>query len=282
LVERGLPVQLRRKQFGLSGALVEYHKDPASQDVTIKPAWSTIPGSLDDYILNARWRNFSWLQWHICFLLDDRFKGELIMDQLIRFRCECGKKLKATRDIIGKKVRCTKCPRTHRVPESDCLPPKETAAPVKSVVATEAVPKDTAATSPGKKKRTPKPATKEKSIAMAGSQASSNDVFEKPNLIIRDQLSAKEPSLLPVGDDSDSRFKLDPKFDPAPTDAPVGPCDSFEFDFEEDTSIDQEPTAEQELAGQRHLARTSSRAVAIVAAAVGVLLLSVIGWFAFG
>ena len=26
------------------------------------------------------------------------------MDQLIRFRCECGKKLKATRDLIGKKV----------------------------------------------------------------------------------------------------------------------------------------------------------------------------------
>ena len=208
------------------------------------------------------------------------------MDQLIRFRCECGKKLKATRDIIGKKVRCTKCPRTHRVPDSDCLPPKETKSPVKPVAVTEAAPKDMASTSARKKKLTDKPATRGKLFSATSNQAKSNGVLEKPNLIIRDDSSAREPSLLPMGDDSDSRFKLDPKFDPAPTDAPVEPSGNFEFefDFADDVSVNKKQVAalEPELPSQRHSTGTSSRTVAIVVAAVGVLLLSVIGWFAFG
>ena len=61
--------------------------------------------------------------WHSISFRNNR---RLNMDHLIRFRCECGKKLKATRDIIGKKVRCTNCVRTHLVPESDHLPPKNT------------------------------------------------------------------------------------------------------------------------------------------------------------
>ena len=208
------------------------------------------------------------------------------MDQLIRFRCECGKKLKATRDIIGKKVRCTKCPRTHRVPDSDCLPPQEKKSPVKTVAATEAAPKAMAATSARKKKLVDKPTSKGKLVSATSNQAKSSGVLEKPNLIIRDDLSAREPSLLPMGDDSDSRFKLDPKFDPAPTDAPVDPSGNFEFDFnfDDDVSIDKKQVAakELELPSQRHSTGTSSRTVAIVAAAVGLLLLSVIGWFAFG
>ena len=77
-----------------------------------------------------------------------------------------------------------------------------------------------------------------------------------------------------------------PKFDPAPTDAPVDPSGNFEFDFnfDDDVSIDKKQVAakELELPSQRHSTGTSSRTVAIVAAVVGLLLISVIGWFAFG
>lgn len=42
---------------------------------------------------------------------------------MIRFRCTCGKKLKADPEIIGKKVRCTKCHRVNVVPAEDQLAP---------------------------------------------------------------------------------------------------------------------------------------------------------------
>lgn len=41
---------------------------------------------------------------------------------MIRFRCkECGKKLKASEEIIGRKVECTRCESVETVPESDNL-----------------------------------------------------------------------------------------------------------------------------------------------------------------
>lgn len=43
-------------------------------------------------------------------------------DNLIRFRCrECNKKLKATPDIVGRKVKCTKCSNVEVVPPEDRL-----------------------------------------------------------------------------------------------------------------------------------------------------------------
>jgi len=41
---------------------------------------------------------------------------------MIRFRCqECGKKLKADDDIVGRKVKCTRCGKVEKVPPSDNL-----------------------------------------------------------------------------------------------------------------------------------------------------------------
>ena len=42
---------------------------------------------------------------------------------MIRFRCQCGKKLKADASIVGKKVRCTRCEKVNRVPESSTAEP---------------------------------------------------------------------------------------------------------------------------------------------------------------
>ena len=163
------------------------------------------------------------------------------MDQLIRFRCECGKKLKATRDLIGKKVRCTNCVRTHLVPESDHLPPKKTApVPTAENISTEHGPEvikskqqELAVRKPLKTiipKPTPAP---EKPIP----------VFEKSSLIIPDEMAAKEPSLLPTNDDSNSRFKLDPKFDPEPSDSPLNPNPTSNLGFDFDVpDIETDPT----------------------------------------
>jgi len=128
-------------------------------------------------------------------------------DQLIRFRCECGKKLKATRDIIGRKVQCTQCPRIHRVPEFATAAPK----------------KKTAVTSKASATKHPTPQNKPQPIANG----------DQPSLFINDELAAKEPSLLPNSDDSDARFKLDPKFDPEPTRQLPAPENIFESDPEE-------------------------------------------------
>ena len=41
---------------------------------------------------------------------------------MIRFRChECGKKLKAEEDIVGRQVKCTRCDNIETVPKSDNL-----------------------------------------------------------------------------------------------------------------------------------------------------------------
>ena len=175
-------------------------------------------------------------------------------DHLIRFRCECGKKLKAARDIIGRKVQCTQCPRIHRVPESDRLgtkspkkqsPASEQTSPAKT---NSTKPDSAKPGSPGKKSgAASKPTAQEKksiSTSTTGSTKSSNNSVAKnksrstiaddqPSLFINDELAAKEPSLLPKDDDSDSRFKLDPKFDPEPSEQLPAPANSFEFDLDD-------------------------------------------------
>ena len=40
---------------------------------------------------------------------------------MIRFRCHCGKKMKAEEEIIGRKVKCPRCDRVAIVPKSDSL-----------------------------------------------------------------------------------------------------------------------------------------------------------------
>lgn len=49
----------------------------------------------------------------------------------VRFECSCGKKLKASDEKIGKKVLCSGCGKTIRVPDADSpsTPPPPTAAP---------------------------------------------------------------------------------------------------------------------------------------------------------
>ncbi len=40
---------------------------------------------------------------------------------MIRFRCHCGKKMKAEKEIVGRKVKCPRCDRVATVPDSDSL-----------------------------------------------------------------------------------------------------------------------------------------------------------------
>ena len=200
------------------------------------------------------------------------------MDQMIRFRCECGQKLKATRDIIGKKVRCTNCVRTHLVPESDHLPPKKTASvPTEKNTSTEQAPEvikskqQDSDTSKPKRLITPKP----------------NFPPEKSSLIIADEMAAKEPSLLPTNDDSDSRFKLDPKFDPEPSDSPLNPnpTSNLGFDFGE-PDVETEPTVPTPPHPQQpNFSRPTGKtklALGITAAVAGLILLLTTVFFLSG
>ena len=43
--------------------------------------------------------------------------------EMIRFRCQCGKKLKADESIVGRKVRCTNCGEINRVPATSTAAP---------------------------------------------------------------------------------------------------------------------------------------------------------------
>ncbi len=43
--------------------------------------------------------------------------------EMIRFRCHCGKKLKADESIVGRKVRCTNCGEINRVPATSTAAP---------------------------------------------------------------------------------------------------------------------------------------------------------------
>ena len=205
------------------------------------------------------------------------------MDQLIRFRCECGKKLKATRDLIGKKVRCTNCVRTHLVPESDHLPPKKTApVPTAENISTEHGPEvikskqqDLAVRKP-LKTIIPKPTpTPEKSTP----------VSEKSSLIIPDEMAAKEPSLLPTNDDSNSRFKLDPKFDPEPSDSPLNPNPTSNLGFDFDVpDIETDPTIPLPHPQRPNFsaAGKTKLVLGVAAAAVSLLLLITTALFLLG
>lgn len=226
------------------------------------------------------------------------------MDQLIRFRCECGKKLKATRDIIGRKVRCTQCVRTHRVPESDRLTPKKPQPATKTPTSTkpklkqpavkstpakqapveiESKQQDADLSKPKKPSRT-KPKTATGSKSKSRKPKSSVEATKKSKLIIADEMAAKEPSLLPTNDDSDSRFKLDPKFDPAPSDQPLDPESNFEFDIDT-PDVETEPASPEPHFNRPSFRRSTGNSkllLIITAATAGLLLLAAIVWLAFG
>ena len=160
-------------------------------------------------------------------------------DHLIRFRCECGKKLKADPEIIGRKVQCTECPRIHRVPESDQLgtkpvkTPKLDSNPVPSAQTNSSKRASATAskTASRKKKKRAKSPTDLGQPSAAQSDPQSITAQEQPSLFINDELAAKEPSLLPSKNDSSSRFKLNPKFDPEPSEQLPSPDDRFDFDL---------------------------------------------------
>ena len=205
------------------------------------------------------------------------------MDQLIRFRCECGKKLKATRDLIGKKVRCTNCVRTHFVPESDHLPPKKRApVPTAENNSTEHGPEvikskqQELAVRKLLKTIIPKPTpAPEKPIP----------VSEKSSLIIPDEMAAKEPSLLPTNDDSNSRFKLDPKFDPEPSDSPLNPNPTSNLGFDFDVpDIETDPTIPLPHPQRPNFsaAGKTKLVLGVAAAAVSLLLLITTAFFLLG
>ena len=240
--------------------------------------------------------------WHsIPFRINRRLK----MDQLIRFRCECGKKLKATRDIIGKKVRCTNCVRTHLVPESDYLPPKKSQPGSKSTASTnpevdQPSKKNTSteqtATVEPKRQNLPVPQPtqttdpKPNKIPLSKSKVSKPalDIApSKSSLIIPDVMAAKEPSLLPTNDDSGSRFKLDPKFDPEPSDSPLNPTSNLEFDFDApDVETEQAMPPPRLPAPQqpnfKHSTGKTKLVLVIAAATVGLLLLITTVFFLSG
>lgn len=154
------------------------------------------------------------------------------MVRLIRFRCKCGKKLKAGHDIIGKKVKCTRCPRIHRVPKSDQLGPKKSRLPEAQKNVTSDANRSAAvadrpsllASSQGKTTSTPAPTLRPKITAS----------IAKPPVLISSGVA--EASLMPKENEgSDARFKLDPLLSPAPSDeltAPADSADKFDFDLE--------------------------------------------------
>lgn len=222
------------------------------------------------------------------------------MDQLIRFRCECGKKLKATRDIIGKKVRCTKCVRTHLVPESDRLTPKKTepaskrpknASKERAPLKPESKQQDLAATKPKKTTNVPPTAnagTQTATTSKSNSRKLKSNLTatKEASLIIADEMAANEPSLLPTSDDSNSRFKLDPKLDPEPSDNPLDPASNFEFDFDapdiDTPNANSESTPSLQRPSYQRANRRSKLTLAIVAASTALLLLTAFAWLAFG
>ena len=233
-------------------------------------------------------------------------------DQLIRFRCKCGKKLKAARDIIGKKVQCTQCPRIHRVPESDRLGPKPKKTPKKENELTPLAKTSTAKkvattsseTSARKKQKRATAAVSPNQRPIAHDKIQSDVAEELSSLIINDEMAAKEPSLLPVKDDSDSRFKLDPKHDPEPIAHLPAPDNSFEFDFEVDTdalpkpedqslnsigkslnalnadgNADRNPASFRNIRPSLQLAISKPTAFASIAVVLSLVLLTTIGWY---
>ena len=201
-------------------------------------------------------------------------------DNLIRFRCECGKKLKADPDIIGKKVQCTKCPRIHRVPESDRLGPKkvepsQTPEPVGN--------SEPLATNTSAVQKTTAPEEKAASHPIANNDLKSVAAPEHPSLIIKDELAGKEPSLLPKSGDSDSRFKLDPKFDPKPTDSLPTFEESFDFD-PSDVQLDTENSPSSKQPSRHRSQRSISKTTILASGGVvlSIMILAVIGCLAFG
>lgn len=135
---------------------------------------------------------------------------------MIRFRCSCGKKLKADESIIGRHVKCSTCDKINSVPAES-----------------------TAASSAENKK----PPAKSSARKVAGKQSASGlpkkspskPITTKPKPVITsllgdDPTDNESPSLLPSEDDSSSRFKLAPEFDPEPADKPIAAGSSFDFD----------------------------------------------------
>ena len=218
------------------------------------------------------------------------------MDQMIRFRCECGKKLKATRDIIGKKVRCTNCVRTHHVPESDHLPPKKLLPTPKPPISKPEQPTaKSTSTEQAKKAIESKQQKNQQNLAVSktekltaskskANKSKPNIPPESPSLIIPDEMAAKEPSLLPTNDDSDSRFKLDPKFDPEPSDSPLNPTINSEFGFDAPKINTEQtiPSPRAQLPKSKRPISKTKLIIGAVAAFAGLLLLTTIAFLMSG
>lgn len=171
------------------------------------------------------------------------------MNRLIRFRCKCGKKLKATHDIIGKKVKCTRCDKVHRVPATDQLDakkPRRTKSPAdKAKLPTNP---ESIADRPSLLSQSPAEPTAAAQTASAPTsktkQPKITAAIVKPPVVI--ESGSSDRSLVPrESDGSDARFKLDPLLAPEPADDLIGPSGSHHsFDFDLDSiNIETEPAS---------------------------------------
>ena len=158
---------------------------------------------------------------------------------VIRFRCECGKKLKADVSLIGRKVKCTECDKINTVPsESTALPTRKrtslTADDLKvsdKKNSGERSEKSTKAkTEAAKFKGNPGPSRSKPKAKKSKKKTSELSVNPKTPLLGDDSEVDNEASLLPRPSNATDRFKQAPELDPDPADEMIGASDSFDFD----------------------------------------------------
>lgn len=158
---------------------------------------------------------------------------------LIRFRCECGKKLKADASLIGRKVKCSHCDKINTVPsESTELARRERKAnmrlshdkPAAESPATKSpASTEKAAAADEKFKGSPGP----EKISRPPARKPNNPIeAPAPSLMGDDSEVDNDTSLLPFTSEAENRFKQAPELDPEPSEELIGASDSFDFDPE--------------------------------------------------
>lgn len=156
---------------------------------------------------------------------------------MIRFRCSCGKKLKADESIIGRHVKCSTCEKINLVPAESTATPS---------AANKQPPAKAPAASSARK------VAEKQSASGLPKTSSSKPITKKPKPVIKsllgdDPADNESLSLLPSEDDSSSRFKLAPEFDPEPAEKPIAAGSSFDFDPASIDFDNQKKTSPQDM-----------------------------------